>query len=408
MNLRVSRTALLFAIRRRLALPASDLIGWCKHMDKLPPYEPGILPEGIRSRFANINSLRMHVLEAGYQTPAQPCVLLLHGFPEIAYTWRRNMLVLAAAGFHVLAPDQRGYGRTTGGDNTFDCDLHDFGMINLTTDVLALVHAFGHRTVRAIVGHDYGAPVAAHAAMIRPDVFRSLVLMAAPFPGPPVLPLGSEDVVLSDDPVLQELAMLDPPRKHYQWYYASREANADMSSPPQGLHAFLRAYFHYKSADWRPNQPFRLSDWSAAELAKLPTYYIMERDKGMAANVAPFMPSPEQVQACTWLPESELEVYTREYSRTGFQGGLNWYRCDSGGLNARETRLFSGLNIDVPTLFIAGRSDWAVYQKPGFLEAMAQKVCTDLRGCHLVEGAGHWVQQEQSGETNRLLLEFMR
>jgi pimeloyl-ACP methyl ester carboxylesterase len=173
------------------------------------------------------------------------------------------------------------------------------------------------------------------------------------------------------------------------------------------LDAFLRAYFHHKSADWKPNQPFRLGAWNATELAKMPTYYIMEKDQGMPASVAPFMPTPEEVRACAWLPGRELEVYISEYARTGFQGGLNWYRCDTGGLNATEMRLFSGSTIDVPALFIAGRSDWCVYQKPGHLEAMCQNACSDFRGCHLIEGAGHWVQQEQSEETNRLLLRFL-
>ncbi|MBV8397323.1 MAG: alpha/beta fold hydrolase, partial [Acetobacteraceae bacterium] len=316
---------------------------------------------------------------------------------------------LAAAGFHVIAPDQRGYGRTTGWDSRYDCDLHAFGMLNLVTDAVCLVSAFGHRRVQAVVGHDFGSPVAAYAALIRPDIFRSLILMAAPFPGPPKAPFATVDTAETPagDHIHAELAALDRPRKHYHWYYSTREANAEMQSPPQGLDAFLRAYFHYKSADWKPNQPFRLDGWNATELAKMPTYYIMEKDQGMPASVAPFMPTPEEVRACAWLPNRELEVYISEYARTGFQGGLNWYRCDTVGLNATEMQLFSGSTIDVPALFIAGRSDWCVYQKPGHLEAMCQNACSDFRGCHLIEGAGHWVQQEQSEETNRLLLRFL-
>lgn len=372
-------------------------------------YEPGILPEGIRSRFVSVNGLRMHVLEAGYETPARSCVLLLHGFPELAYTWRRNMLPLAAQGFHVIAPDQRGFGRTTGWEHGYDVDLQPFGIINLVTDVVALVTALGHRRVHAVVGHDCGALVAAHAALIRPDIFRSLVLMAAPFPGVPEFALGVEGspAAFQDDSVHEALGALERPRKHYQLYYSTAEAAPDMHTPPQGLHAFLRAYFHYKSADWKQNQPYRLGGWKAEELAKMPTYYIMERDKGMAATVEPFMPSQEQVRTCTWFTERELEVYSSEYARTGFQGSLNWYRCGSGGLNEREMKLFAGRIIDVPTLFIAGRSDWCTYQRPGFLEAMSQRVCTDFRGSHFVEGAGHWVQQEQSEKTNELLLRFL-
>ncbi|MBV8577871.1 MAG: alpha/beta fold hydrolase, partial [Acetobacteraceae bacterium] len=290
-------------------------------MEKLPSYNPSILPPGVRSRFAEVNGLRMHVLEAGYESPGRACVLLLHGFPELAYTWRRNMLPLAAAGFHVIAPDQRGYGRTTGWDSRYDCDLHAFGMLNLATDAVCLVSAFGHRRVQAVVGHDFGSPVAAYAALIRPDIFRSVILMAAPFPGPPKAPFATVDAAETSagDHIHAELAALDRPRKHYHWYYSTREANAEMQSPPQGLHAFLRAYFHYKSADWKPNQPFRLGAWNTTELAKMPTYYIMEKDQGMPASVAPFMPTPEEFRANAWLPDRELEVYTSEYTRTGFQ-----------------------------------------------------------------------------------------
>src|SRR5215813_2773405 len=149
--------------------------------DALPPYGNGTLPAGIRSRHLNNNNgLMVHVLEAGFETTGRPCVLLLHGFPELAYSWRKVMPALAAAGFHVVAPDQRGYGRTTGWDNDYDGDLASFRLLNLVRDTLTLVAALGYRTV-AVVGHDFGAAVAAGSALIRPDVFRSVVLMSAPF-----------------------------------------------------------------------------------------------------------------------------------------------------------------------------------------------------------------------------------
>src|SRR6201997_4252011 len=138
------------------------------------------LPAGIRSRYVDgINGLRMHVLEAGYETTGRPCVLLLHGFPELAYSWRKVMPSLAAAAFHVVAPDQRGYGRTSGWDGDYDGDLASFRLLNLVRDKLTLVAALGYRSV-AVVGHDFGAAVAAGCALIRPDVFRSMTLMSAP------------------------------------------------------------------------------------------------------------------------------------------------------------------------------------------------------------------------------------
>src|SRR6185369_14753260 len=143
----------------------------------------------IRSRYVeDINGLRMHVLEAGFETKGRPCVLLLHGFPELAFSWRKVMPVLAAAGYHVIAPDQRGYGRTTGWDPSYDGGLGAFRLPNLVRDAVGLVSAFGHRSVDAVIGHDFGSSVAAWCALIRPDVFRSVVLMSAPFGGPPSLP----------------------------------------------------------------------------------------------------------------------------------------------------------------------------------------------------------------------------
>ena len=375
-------------------------------------YAAAPLPPGIRARFfPDINGLHMHVLEAGYETPDRPCVLLLHGFPELAYSWRKVMGPLADAGYHVIAPDQRGYGRTTGWDPDYDGDLASFRMLNLVRDVMGLLAALDYGSVHAVVGHDFGSPVAAWCALIRPDVFRSVALMSAPWGGPPALPGTPKATATSSAPqpsIHAQLAALARPRKHYHWYYSTREANHDMWHCPQGVHAFLRAYYHHKSADWRQNRPFRLQAWSAEELAKMPTYYIMDLDRNMAQTVAPEMPSAAEVAACKWLPDDELAVYSAEYGRNGFQGGLQWYRCRTDPRYSSDLQVFSGCTIDVPSCFIAGRSDWGVYQKPGDFETMQEKACTRMLGCHLIEGAGHWVQQEQPQQVSRLLLEFLR
>jgi pimeloyl-ACP methyl ester carboxylesterase len=364
------------------------------------------LPAGIRSRQVdNGNGLSMHVLEAGFDAPGRPCVLLLHGFPELAYSWRKVMLPLAEAGFHVVAPDQRGYGRTTGWQQGYEAGLDEFRLLNLVRDAAGLVSALGHQTA-AVVGHDFGSPVAAWCALTRPDVFRSVALMSAPFPGPPnaaTAPVFAQAI----RHLLDGFAALHPPRKHYQWYYSGPEADADMRHAPQGLHAFLRGYYHHKSADWPQNRPFALAAMSAAELAHLPTYYVMRAEQTMAETVAAEMPSAEQIAACRWLPEEDLAVYTAEYARTGFQGGLQWYRCGTSGHYIPEMLAWSGRTIDVPACFIAGRSDWGVFQKPGDFEAMQATACTQLGGVHWVEGAGHWVQQEQPAEVSRLLLDFL-
>jgi pimeloyl-ACP methyl ester carboxylesterase len=134
----------------------------------------------------------------------------------------------------------------------------------------------------------------------------------------------------------------------------------------------------------------------------------MDLDKGMAETVAPHMPSATEIAACKWLPDDELSVYSSEYARTGFQGGLQWYRCATSDKYTAELQIFSGLTIDVPSCFISGKSDWGIYQKPGDIERMRNSICTKMLGCHLLDGAGHWVQQEQPEEVTKLLIQFLQ
>ena len=134
----------------------------------------------------------------------------------------------------------------------------------------------------------------------------------------------------------------------------------------------------------------------------------MDLDKNMAETVAAEMPSPAESATCRWLPEDELAVYSGEYERTGFQGGLQWYRSRTEGRFDSELQLFSGRTIDVPSLFIAGKSDWGTYQRPGTFERMQQSACTRMLGCYLIDSAGHWVQQEQPERVSELLTGFLR
>jgi pimeloyl-ACP methyl ester carboxylesterase len=144
-------------------------------------------------------------------------------------------------------------------------------------------------------------------------------------------------------------------------------------------------------------------------MAQMPTYYVMEKDKGMAATVAPFTPSADYIANCKWLTEAEVGVYVAEYGRTGFTGALQGYRVRRGSdpRSIAEMHTFSGRTIDVPAQFIAGESDWGIYQMPGAVDKMRSSACTQMVGFHLVDGAGHWVQQEQPEQVNKLLLQFL-
>ena len=369
----------------------------------------------IRSRMvANVNGLDMHVLDAGYETKGRPVLLLLHGFPELAYSWRKVIVPLADAGYHVIAPDQRGYGHTTGADTRYEADLNTYRMLNIARDAVGLLAALGIREVAALVGHDFGASAAGWCGMLRPDIFRSVVLMSAPFSGPPPLPFATDGRAMTDVERLPTVTRIGPalaalakPRRHYHDYYCTPEANPNMHGAKSGVQAFMRAYYHQKSADWPGNTIKRLSAWNAENLEQLPTYYVMELGQGMAETVAPHLPTAEAIARCRWLPEAEMAVYADEYQRTGFQGGLNWYRARLVPELYAQDQLFSGRTIDVPTCFIAGNSDWGVYQAPGSLEKLETTFTTDYHGTHLVDGAGHWVQQEQPEAVVRLVLGFL-
>lgn len=346
------------------------------------------LPEGTTSRvLENGNGLAVHILEAGPRDA--PLVLLLHGFPELAYSWRQLIVPIANLGFRVVAPDQRGYGRTTGHSPGYDVDLAEFSMVNLADDVVGLVTALGHPSVALVVGHDFGSPVAAWSALIHPDIFESVILMSAPFAGPP-------EAQTADAPdIHRELAKLSPPRKHYQWYFGEREAEANMLHAPGGFSEFLRAYFHCKSADWPGNRPHPLARWSAEDLAQLPRYYVMDLDAGMAETAKSMAPSKQEADACLWLDRAELETYTSEFKRVGLQGGLNWYRRSTSTEEQTALAEFHGKKIQAPLAFVGGAQDWGVRQAPGALEVMEAQASVDYRGTHLIENAGHWVQQEQ-------------
>ncbi|KAG6828344.1 hypothetical protein H0H92_008283 [Tricholoma furcatifolium] len=372
----------------------------------------------ISSRFLPVNDLNVHFLEAQPSAvptdgSKPPLLILLHGFPELAYSWRKVIVPLSEAGFYVVAPDSRGYGLTKRKGVqfkydrfSFEDDLAPFRGLNLAADVVYLVYALGYTSVAAVIGHDFGSSVAGHCALIRPDMFKSVVLMSAPYTSPP--PISSSSSPISA--IIRDLAALDSPRKHYIAYYSTREADTDMCNPPQGLQAFLRAYYHVKSGDSHKNAPYRLPSLTALSLAQLPLYYVMNLSETMPETVERDMPSGATITNNSWLTETEMSVYSTVYRETGFQGGLNRYRCVLDAQSAADMRVLSGKKIEVPAMFLSGDRDWGVYQLPGAVEVMQKETCTQMReeDFVLIKGAGHWVQQEAAEAVVEHLLRFLR
>lgn len=381
---------------------------------RLPPLP---LPDGIEEDYIHCpsNGLTFHILQAGYTpTRDKPLILLCHGFPELAFSWKKIMRPLADAGYHVVAFDQRGYGRTTGWDNSsfINTNMSQFAMTNVVRDVVTLANALGYRQVKCVVGHDFGAVTASMCALMRPDFFKSVVMMSHPFKAPEPLPFNTahrESVVRASAPPLDiqaELAKLAEPRKHYKWYNSTSMAAVDWANPAQGLREFLRGYIHVKSAVWKENAPYPLGGWTAQELAKLPFYYIMPLQLSMPETIANMMTGQDISATKSWMSDSDLAVYVEEWSRTGFQGALNYYRVTTNPNHMKDLELFAGKKIECPSTFISGARDWGNYQQPGALESYPES-CSDFRGTRFIQDAGHWPQQEQPEKVVQELLAFL-
>lgn len=364
------------------------------------------LPPTIHQRHIDLTTtptcgLTIFILEAG--APTSPLILLLHGFPELAYTWRKLLLPLAAAGYHVVAPDSRGYGRTTGWDTSSfaHVNLAQFSQTQLILDNIALVRALGHESAALVVGHDFGVTAAAACVLARPDLFRAAVFMShVPTAGLELAEVAMELGMEWDRDVHVALARRDPPLKHYQWYNSTPEAAKDWENPPQGLRSFLRGYVHLKSTLWDANHDDsigRLTGWTADQLARMPDYYIMPHDVTMPEVVANEMELEDDCLGTEdFMSDAELDVYVREFTRTGFQGMLNWYRSSTDPRNVNsQMAIFTGQKFVVPMIYLSGSADWGTYQRPGALEALERGTsATDYRGTNSILGCGHWPQTE--------------
>ncbi len=302
------------------------------------------------------------------------------------------MLPIAEAGYHVVAFDQRGYGRTTGWDSSSynKVDMAEYAMTKYVSDVKILIEALGYEQAECIIGHDFGAVTATLSALIHPNLFKSVIFMSHPFKA--IVPQSDQTKDPSD--IQTDLAKLPTPRKPYKWYNSTEPAATDWANPSQGLENFLRGYLHVKSADWKQNKPHPLKGWTAEEVAKMPNYYVLPLDKTMPEAIHDMMATEDMSATKRWISDDDLDVYVNEWSRTGFQGALNHYRTMTDSALMEDLQPFAGKTIEPPSTFISGAQDWGNYQQPGAIEALP-KSCEDFRGVRFVEGAGHWPQQEQ-------------
>eukprot|EP01084_Bolivina_argentea_P043364 79903_1 len=362
----------------------------------------------------NINGINIHYLACG--NPSNPLLLLLHGFPEIAFSWRKIMIPLSEAGYYVVAPDRRGHGQTTNSDNSkwndYNKDINELRTFNQIRDMLGLLNFLRFDKCYSVIGHDAGSPIAGWCAMVRPDVFQSVILMSACYTTPKNVYVSERAHAIFEQLFANLKKISSRPRRHYFDYHASPEANDEIMKCPGGLETYFRAYYHMKSADWEGNKNvYNLGPFEANSFAKLPRYYVMDLGTSMPETVLKHMPSNQFIKniSSKWLSDNDVKVYANEYRRTTFQGGLNGYRyiigTSRGAYQEPEKEAFVGKTILVPSAFISGANDWGPRQIPGSFETMTERTCKGIV-VRFVQGAGHWVQQEQPEQVVKNILNF--
>jgi len=268
----------------------------------------------------NINGLNYFILEAGKINKKKSNVILfLHGFPELSYSYRYLLRYFAKAGFYCIAPDQRGYGNTK--QNNISKDIaYNYTIFNLTKDIYVLLSKLAIMKVN-IVGHDFGSYIASYFSVFYPSFIKSIVIMSMPFGG-----VANNKINFDIRKINKNLNSLKPSKKHYQVYFSGKTANKNMMNCEQGIFDFLRAYYHFKSYDYENNKPFKLKNSSTGQLTKMPEYYIMKNNLGMAQTVKKYMPSKNQIKKCIWMTDIDLKVYAESFVKNSFQGPLNWYK----------------------------------------------------------------------------------
>jgi len=309
------------------------------------------------SRTISANGIDVFLLEQG----AGPLVLLCHGWPELSYSWRHQIAAIAAAGFHVAAPDMRGFGRTSA-----PADIAAYSIFDTVGDMVALVAALGEKQA-VIVGHDWGAPVAWHAALFRPDVFTAVAGLSVP---PPFRGRGRPLDTLRESGIT-----------NFYWQYFQTPGVAEAE------------FEHNVGLTMRTLLGRGFSDPSAS--------LFVEAGKGFLGDASADRPLPD------WLSDADLAYFSRAYKESGFRGGLNWYR--NIDRNWELTAPWQDAQIHQPSLFIAGSRDSVI---TGLIGAKRvgdmERVLPNLRGKLIIDGAGHWVQQERADEVNAALIAFLR
>ena len=310
------------------------------------------------------------------------------------------MLLFEKAGYYCVAPDQRGYGKTLSKNKE---TLKSFSVLNLTKDIFLLLEKLNINKCH-LVGHDFGAYISSYLCLLYPKKISSLTLMSMPFTGPPT-PKNINNMFI----INKKLALLKPKRKHYQCYFSSYGANDNIMKCKQGLDAFLRSYFHFKSFDYKGNRPNKLKSFTAKEISKMPEYYIMRFNLGIAQTVKKYSPKKKEILKCKWLNNVDLKYYVKNYNKSGIKKPLSWYRVM---LSKKEKLNLISLNLpkstNIPSIFISGSADWGMYQKPGDLEKMETVFLSNYFGRFVINQAGHWVQQEQPYKTFEVIIKFLK
>ncbi|MDY6836091.1 MAG: alpha/beta hydrolase, partial [Chloroflexota bacterium] len=315
----------------------------------------------VSHRFVKTNGINMHIAEQG----VGPLVILCHGFPEGWYSWRHQLPAIAEAGFHAVAPDQRGYGQTDQPES-----IEDYDIFQLTGDIVGLVHTLGEEQA-VVIGHDWGAPVAWHCALLRQDMFRAVGLFSIPY-----VPRTWDDLRPTD-----AMRLMAGDYEFYQLYFQEPgKAEKDLE---EDVDRTIRMMMYSGSGDAPPEKRWRFIFNKSERLT----------DIGFVPDTLP-----------DWLTEQDIEYMVGEYKRTGFRGGVNWYRNIDRMWEL--TPFLSRAKLYQPAMFVAGEVDTIVAIYGGVLDTLEQGI-PNLRKKVLIEGAGHWVQQECPAEVNNHIIEFL-